>query len=137
MNRVASDIFKCWKYSLKKQPTFCDATTGFPVKWRLSNEHKNSILMMCHYPDLDSASDWPKQIFHAARPIRSTPQICLMMCHQYGIPVLVSHMSFCAETNGGVAKCRQFSQANENNNTVISFNNLYFLHKHHLIFTVE
>ena len=42
--------------------------------------------------------------------------------------MLVSHMSFRAETNGGVAKCWQFSQANESNNTVISFNNLYFLH---------
>lgn len=39
--------------------------------------------------------------------------------------MLVSHMSFWAETNGGVAKCWQFSQANESNNTVISFNKLF------------
>ena len=31
--------------SLRKQPTFGDATTGFPAKWRLRN-------------DLGSASDW-------------------------------------------------------------------------------
>ena len=31
--------------------------------------------MMRHYPDLGSASDWLKQISHAARPIRTTTQI--------------------------------------------------------------
>jgi len=31
--------------NLRKQPTFRDATTGFPAKWPLRN-------------DLDSASDW-------------------------------------------------------------------------------
>ena len=34
-----------------------------------------------------------------------------MTCHQYGISALVSQMSFCRETVGGVAKCRLFSQA--------------------------
>ena len=43
---------------LRKQPTFCDATTGFPAKWRQRNERRNSILMTRHYPDLDSAFDW-------------------------------------------------------------------------------
>ena len=38
--------------SLRKQPTFGDATTGFPAKWRLRNERRNSILMMQHYPDI-------------------------------------------------------------------------------------
>ena len=38
--------------SLSKQPTFGDATTGFPAKWRLRNERRNSILMMQHYPDI-------------------------------------------------------------------------------------
>ena len=33
-------------HSLRKQPTFCDATTGFPAKWRLSDDFRNSILMM-------------------------------------------------------------------------------------------
>ena len=39
------------KNSLRKQPTFRDNTTGFS-KWRLRNEHRNSILMTSHYPDL-------------------------------------------------------------------------------------
>ena len=40
--------------SLKKQPTFGDATTGFPSTWRLRKERTNSILMTRHYPDLGS-----------------------------------------------------------------------------------
>ena len=54
--------------SLRKQPTFGDATTVFPAKWRLRNECRNSILMTRHYPDLGSASDWLNQISHEARP---------------------------------------------------------------------
>ena len=50
---------------LRRQTTFGDATTGFPTKWRLRNEHRNSILMTHHYPDLGSASDWLNQISHA------------------------------------------------------------------------
>ena len=37
--------------SLRKQPTFGHATTGFPANWRLRNERRNSILMTRHYPD--------------------------------------------------------------------------------------
>ena len=51
----------------RQQLTFSDATTGIPARWRLRNERRNSILMVCHYPDLDSASDCWK--FH---PISST-----------------------------------------------------------------
>ena len=58
--------------SLRKQLTFGDTTTGFPNKWRLRNERRNSILMVHHYPDLGSASDWLNQISHAAQPISST-----------------------------------------------------------------
>ena len=61
--------------SLRKQATFRDTTNGFPAKWRLSNDRKNSILMTFHYPDLGSASDWLKQISLAARLIRSITQI--------------------------------------------------------------
>ena len=43
--------------SLRKQPTFGGATTGFPAKWRLRDEHINSILMTLHHPDLPR-SDW-------------------------------------------------------------------------------
>ena len=40
--------------SLRKQPTFGDSTTGFPTKWCLRNERRNSALMTRHYPDLGS-----------------------------------------------------------------------------------
>ena len=98
--------------SLGKQPTFGNATTGFPAKWRLRNERRNSILMTCHYPDLGSASDWLNQISHAARPIKSTTQIWVVTCLQYGISALVSQTSFRVETSFGVARCRLCSQAN-------------------------
>ena len=42
------------KSILRKQATFRDDTTGFPAKWRLRNERRNSILMTRHYPDLGS-----------------------------------------------------------------------------------
>ena len=83
--------------SLKKQPTFDDATSG------LRKERRNSILMKRHYPDLGSASDWLKQMSHSARPIGSTR-------HHYGISALVSQTSVRQETSGGVAECRLFSQ---------------------------
>ena len=71
--------------SLRKQPTFGDATTGFTAKLRLRNERRNSILMTRHYQDLGSAFDWLNQISHVALPIRSTTQICVVTRHQYGI----------------------------------------------------
>ena len=91
--------------SLRKQPTFNDGNTGFPAKWHLRNERRNSILMARHYPDLGRASDWLKQISHAARPIRSTTQIWIVTRHQYGISALISQTSFGGETSDGVVKC--------------------------------
>ena len=41
-----------WRRSLRKQPTFGDATAGFLAKWRLRNKRRNSVLMTHHYPDL-------------------------------------------------------------------------------------
>ena len=82
-----------------------------PIQIRLlRNERRNSILMTRHYPDLDSASDWLKQISHEARPIRSTTQIWVVTRHQYGISALVSQTSFGGENVVGVAKCRLFSE---------------------------
>ena len=37
--------------------------------------------MMCHYPELGCASDWLKQIPHAAQPIRITTQIWVVTRH--------------------------------------------------------
>ena len=53
--------------------------------------------MTHHYPDPGSASDWLKQISHAAGPIRSTTQIWVVIHHQYGVSTLVSLMSFHGE----------------------------------------
>ena len=98
-------------HSLRKQQTFGDVTTGFLPKWCLRKEHRNSILMMCHYPDLGGASDWLNQISHAARPIRSTTPIWVMTYHQYRISALISQTSFGRETSDDIAKCRLFPQA--------------------------
>ena len=76
------------KDSLRKQPTFGEATTGLPTKWRLRNERRNSI------PYLSSASDWLNQISHMARPIRSTTQNRVVLHHRYGISALISQTSF-------------------------------------------
>ena len=81
--------------SLRKRPTFGDATTGFFAKWRLRNERRNSVLMR-HYQDLGSASAWLNQISHAARPIRSTTLIWVVT----RISALVSQTSFSGETSG-------------------------------------
>ena len=69
-------------HNLRKKPTFRVATTGFPGKWHLRNERRNSILMTRYYPDQSS-----------------------------GISVLVSQTSFREETCGDVTKCQLFSQA--------------------------
>ena len=83
--------------SLRKQPTFGYATTGFPTKLRLRNERRNSILMTRHYPELSRASDWLNQISHAAQPIKSTTQTWVVTRHQYGISALVPQTSFRGE----------------------------------------
>ena len=72
------------KTSLRKLPIFREATTSFPAKYRLRNEHRNFILMTCHYPNLGSASAMMKKIPFAVRPIRGTFQIWLVTRHQYG-----------------------------------------------------
>ena len=96
-----------WINSLRKQPTFRDATTGFPTKWRLRNERRNSILMARHYPDLSSASDWSCRVGNLFQPIRSTTQIWVVTRHQYGISALVYQTSFGGETSGSVAEYKK------------------------------
>ena len=70
--------------SLRKQPIFRDSITGFPLrKWRLRKEHRNSILMTCHYPDLDSALDWSCSVGNLLQPIGGTTQFWIVKCYQY------------------------------------------------------
>ena len=76
--------------NLIKQPTFRDATNGFSAKWDLRNEHRNSILMTCHYPGI-----W------------------VVSRHHYRISARVRQTSFLKQTVGGVANCRLFSQARQ------------------------
>ena len=109
---MAKTLWKEVGCSLRKQPTFRDATTGFPAKWRLRNECRNSILMTRHYPDLGSASHWSCRVENLLQPIRSTTQIWVAMRHQYGISALVAQTTFCGETSGSLTKCQPFSQAN-------------------------
>ena len=86
----------------RKQPTyFCDATSGFPMKICLRNGCRNSVLMSFHHSDLGRASDWLKQIYNAAPPIRSTTQVFL----------LVSQTSFYGETSAGVTNGGCFTRA--------------------------
>ena len=92
--------------SLREQPTFRDAT-GFPAKWHLRNDYRNSILMTRHYPELGSASDWLRQIF---RQSHAKTQTWLVSHHQYGISALIFQAPFYGDTSGGVTKCRIFSQ---------------------------
>ena len=112
---IVLDEFSVIQYrsSLRKQPISRDTTTGFPAKWRLGNEHRNSILslMTCHYPDLDTASDWSCRLWNLLQPIRSITQIWVVTRRQYGISALVSQTSFRGESVRGIAKGRHFSQA--------------------------
>jgi len=62
----------------------------------------NSILITSHYPDLGNFSDYLRQIFLAARPIRSTIQIWVVTRRQHGISALVCQTSFPGKTSGGV-----------------------------------
>ena len=87
-------VFRTLLLNLRKQQTFRDAIPGFPAKWRLRNDQRNSILMTRHYPDLGSASDWLKQISHAVRPIRSTTQLLVLTRYQYGISTIFLKRQF-------------------------------------------
>ena len=81
VERWGRDISDIWLYWLlipsnpEKKAAFGNATSEFPVKWCPSNECGNSILMMCHYPDLGSASDWSCRKRNLLQPIKSTTQI--------------------------------------------------------------
>ena len=109
---------KRWKYfsdcsNLRKQPTFRDVATDFPAKWRLRNECRNSTLMTCHYPVLESTSDWllsvPREKF-ASTIQKHYKNLGTVTGHQYGICALVFGRSFPRATIAG---------NNENNSPTI------------------
>ena len=100
---IFEDVFT-WLSGLTKQPTFCHVTYGSSKKC-LRNDCRNLILMMPHYTDLRSASDWLVEANFHPTIIRSTIQIWVVTCHQCGISVLLPQMSFSRETRGGITKC--------------------------------
>ena len=60
---------------------------------------RNSILMMCHYPDLASVFYWQCRERKFLQPIKSSTQIWVVTRHQYGISALVPQTSFRGETS--------------------------------------
>ena len=80
--------------SMRKQPTFGNTNTSFPVKWRPKNERKNPILMTRHYSGLDRAAEWSCRAGNLIQLIRSSIKIWVVTSHQYGISALVSQTSF-------------------------------------------
>ena len=79
---------------------YASTSTGFLAKWRLRNEHRNSILMMRHYQDLGRASDWSCREGNLPQPIgRSTTEIRV---------VLISQTSLRGETSGSVVSHASF-----------------------------
>ena len=95
----------------EKTANICDTTNGFPTKWHMTNECRNSILMMHHYTDLGSTSDWSCCKDNVLQLIKRTDQIRVVMCNQYGISEPVPQTPFCRETSGGMVKSQLFSQA--------------------------
>ena len=83
--------------SLRTQTTFHNATTSFPTKWCLRNQHQISILMAHHCPDLGISTN--------------QNQIWAVMCPWYEISALVLPTLFCGETSGGITKWWLFSSA--------------------------
>ena len=78
--KITNNIFRV---SLRKQPTFGDAATGFRAKCRLRNENRNSTLMTRHYPDLSSASDWSYCMGNLIQPIRSDASPVWNFCARF------------------------------------------------------
>ena len=87
----------------------------FAISPLVSPQYKYSnfyfILMMCHYLDLGSASDWSFKKGNLLQPIRSTSQIWEVTAHRYGISVLIPQTPFYCETSGDEATCQLFFQA--------------------------
>ena len=85
MGKIVPQIPGSESTSLRKQPTFCNATTGFPWEVRSEDNCRNSVVITCLYPDLGHASDWLRQVSLAAWPFRSSTQIWEVTHHQYWI----------------------------------------------------
>ena len=67
------------------------------------------MMMMRHYPDLVSASDWSCWMGNLFQPIRSTTQIWVETHYQYGISALISQTSFGGENSDSLGDRRAAS----------------------------
>ena len=74
-------------------------------------QNSNSTLIMCHYPGLDSTSDWLCHKEKLLPPIRTTTatQIRAVRRHQNEISALIPHMLIRRETRGGITRCWQMA----------------------------
>ena len=61
------------------------------------------------FSDLGSASDWSCHVGNLLQPIRSTTQIWVVTCHQYGISLVISQTLFLRGNSGGIMKWWLFS----------------------------
>ena len=74
--REKSFVLKSLKLAWGKSWHFATPPlSGFPAKWRLRKERRNSIQMTCHYLDLGSVSDWSCRVGNLLKRIRTTSQI--------------------------------------------------------------
>ena len=92
--------------NMRKQPTFCDATTGFPRNdvWETSAE----IPYWWRVTKQIWVIDWSCR-FNQSEALNT--QLSVVTRHKHGISALVSQTSLCVETSCGVTKCRLFSLA--------------------------
>ena len=57
--RVVRCLLDCFSFlTWEESRHFVHSAAGFPAKWHVRNEWRNSVLTMCYYPDLGSAFDW-------------------------------------------------------------------------------
>ena len=71
---------------------------------------------MCHYPDLDSASDWScweGNLLNSTKHKHCLVMVSDMSSVWSGITAVIPQTSFRRETSDGFAKCQLFSQASD------------------------
>ena len=107
--------FTCLPWHIPAAHTIADKNTGSHVmsclSWENSrhfatptlassrNNLKNSTLVMSHYPDLGSASDW--SCCNMFQPLRGTTKSWIVTRYQYGISTLASQTLFRGGRGGG------------------------------------
>ena len=97
--------------SLRKQPAFRDATTGFPAKWRLRNERRNSIRCVTTQVWVVLPIGWRKFLswHNQSEALHRSGQWRIISMEF--LRTVVFQTWFRGKTIGGVVKCRLFSQA--------------------------